>query len=86
MLICHIAVLLMDDETKATFEGYILPGGRIGKNLHYAKKYAFIIDGEHEGPQEIECHASPDQKESTAYLAKDVDPKFRIGFYGIRPR
>ena len=88
MKICHVIVHLHDELNSlhgVVIKQYFLPGDQIGKDLS-SVNYRFTIDGEDEGLQEIKFMSTPDRKGSIAYLDSDVDAKFRIGFYGIRPR
>ncbi len=88
MKICHVIVRLRDELNSlhgVVVDRYILPGDQIGNNLS-SRNYWFTIDGEEEGLQEIKFFANPSRKGGMAYLDEDIDPKYRLGFYGIRPR
>ena len=88
MKICHVTVRLHDKVNSlhgVILRRYILPGGKIGTNLNFSM-YSFEIDGEAEGLQEIKFTGDPGRKGSIVYLDKGIESKYRIGFYGIRPR
>lgn len=87
MKICHVIVHL-DDELNSLhgviIKQYFFPGDRIGEKLGSAN-YSFTIDGYKTGLNGIEFRFETGREE-TVHLASDVDARFRIGFYGIRPR
>lgn len=88
MKICHVVVNINDDLNGlhgVIIKQYFFPGGEIGKSLS-SINYSFTIDGKGTGSLGIEFRSETGRMEETAYLASDVDARFRIGFYGIRPR
>lgn len=87
MKICHVVVFLGDDETEVEFEGFIPPGGRIGKNIRLAiGLYHFEVDGAINGHQYVEFRSKTSIRGEEVYVASDVDPEYKLGFYGVRPR
>ena len=76
MKICHVIVYL--DGSKLVFKGYVLPGGKIGDSLHLG--HTLVTNGEFAALGDIEY------KDSGPHLSKSIEAKYRIGFYGIKPR
>ena len=85
MLICHVVVLLKDDVKEIEFEGFIPPGGMIGTNIFFDDFYHFQIDGAINGHQDVEFRSQTGIAGKEAFLADDVDPEYKLGFYGVRP-